>query len=498
MNTEAATLPETLRDKALNSLFFTAQAFLGFDKLSPTLHYEMCQVMEAADRYKRLLVLVPRDHYKSTICTISYPVWTALRNPNECMLIVANSATNAQKFGHKIRSSFERKALLRQFFPHLKPELSNRWNADELCLPRDTDDTQATWTFAGWTSKVTSQHVDRIIFDDLVDEETYESPDLMVKLIDRFEQKEGLLRPPVTEKPIIVVMNHWSSIDLACHIIEKHPEYHVYYRQAIESGKPIFPEMYKLDWLLRKQEINPYNFATQWMNDPADRSVVENKPEHLQKYMRKSDHVLIKDEFGDEVKVPIRSMNLYATVDPRHALSTKSWQKLTSKNVIMVGGIDPQGRRFALDEYSDQKGPEVLVAKMYEMWEKWEPLGLIKMGIESYGYQKALEPLAKLIWREKPLTPNLMLLPTDTVNSKETRIRGGFRVFAEGKGYTHTSLVGFNSEYYLFPMGKFRDHGDCWAWLQHLMNVPFDDAAHKEEEELDKAYLASLASMGRI
>jgi len=328
----------------------------------------------------------------------------------------------------------------------------------------------------------------------LVDEETYESVELMGKLIARFEQREGLLRPPVEERPIIVVMNHWSSIDLACHILEKHPEYKVYYRQAIENNQPIFPEQYTLKWLLRKQEIDPYTFANQYMNNPVDRSITENKLEWLQKYKRTEAGVQVDHE--DKIyDIPIGHMNIYASGDPRHSLADTAAQKLTSRNAISVDGIDARGLRFHLDEYAARSSPEEFLRAMADMHRKWHP---IQFGIESFGYQAALAPLSKLIWKDDHDTPNLELLPRDTSVSKKNRIRGALRFYAEGTAYTHKLLPMFNEEYITFPHGNTMDMLDCWAWNMHLMQMPDTEMDYEDEERIYKEHLQNLRSGAKI
>jgi hypothetical protein len=428
--TKASEFPDLLREKCDSSIFFVATALLGYKNLTNHLHYEMCRVAENASTYKRLCAVVPRDHYKTSIFTISYAVWRGLRNPNETGLIMANNATNAERMVTKIRAAFENAPLLRQLYPDLVPEKSNRWNKEEACLPRQLDWPEATWTAAGWSTKVTSGHWDYIICDDLVDEDSYESAEQMRKLTDRYEQREGLLRPPIPGRELIVVGNHWSNIDLICHIEEKHPEYFMYYRQAIENGLPIFPEMYPLEWLLRKQNADPYTFATQWMNNPADPALSELKREWIQEYKRLENGV----ELPSGEKVPFGHMRIYLAVDLRHSLSTSASERMTSRNAIVCAGIDAKGRRYLLDEWAARCDPLTLVKMMLTMWLRWYPHGCIKMGIESYGFQGVLQPLALEIWKKEPIKPVLELLPKDTTRSKETRARGGTNFFREGIG----------------------------------------------------------------
>jgi hypothetical protein len=493
--TRAKDLPLVLREKCQESIFFVATALLGYQNLNNTLHYEMCQVAQNASVYHRCCAVIPRDHYKTSLFTITYPVWRGLRNPNETGLIVANNMTNAERMVSKIRAAFENAPLLRQLFPELLPEKSNRWNKEEACLPRTMDWPEATWTAAGWETRMTSGHFDYIIFDDLVDETSYESVSQMKSLTDRFEQREmGLLKPPSLQKEVIVVGNHWSNIDLLSHIYKKHPEYFIYYRQAIEDGQPIFPEMYTLEQLMRKQHSDPYHFATQWMNNPADPALAEMPHSLLQYYKRLEDGVKLEDG----TRIPFGQMHIYATCDPRHSLSTSASERMTSRNAIEVGGIDSEGRRFLLEEWGNRGDPLSFVKKMLEIWKRWYPYGIIKMGVESYGYQAALQPLSNEIWKNEPIKPVLELLPKDTVNSKETRGRGGLNFFRQGLGYIHPSCVCFTEEYDAFPHSFTKDFIDCWAWLQFLMNAPARKEERQSEIMADINYYRGLVSGARI
>ncbi len=480
-------LQQELRNKALNSLFFTATALLGYDKLTTHLHYDMCQAVESTSKTKRLLMLVPRNHYKTTICTIAYPIWRALRNPNETGLIVANTATNAAHFLAKIRSAFESRPLLRSLFPELRPELSNRWNKNEACLPRQIEHPEATWEAAGWDTRVTSRHYDYIIFDDLVDETSYDNPEIMVKLIEAFEQREALLRPPIEQREILVVMNHWSLIDLACHIMNNHKEYAVYYRQAIENGQPIFPEAYSLEWLLNKQRTDPYTFACQWMNNPIDPGTTEFDKNHLKYYTYDEEKRKLKLETGEEIF--LGQLNLYGAIDFRHSLSISKAEKITSRNAIVIVGVDSKGRRFLLEESAERSDPAQLLKKVLYLHKKWHP---ISFGIESYGFQKAFKPLAEELWKNEYEKPRLELLPQDTTHSKEARIRAGCKFFSEGLGYIRKDQPLFYEEYVTFPAGKTKDILDAWSWAMSLCRAPLDEEFLEQERVRDEEYLQKL------
>jgi hypothetical protein len=353
---------------------------------------------------------------------------------------------------------------------------------------------EATWTASGWSTKVTSNHFDWIVYDDLVDEDSFESAEMMAKLSQRFEQREGLLRPPIPDRTITVVGNHWSNIDIISYIEEKHPEYYIYYRQAIEGGKPIFPEAYPLSWLLNKQQADPYTFATQWMNDPADQNLAELKTAWLQYYKRHPDGV----ELPDGTYVSFGNMHIYAAVDLSHSVAVTAGEKMTSRNAIVVGGIDSRGRRYLLEEWAMRCDPMTLTKELLNVWNRWRVHGLIKIGVESYGYQAALKPLADEIWKSEEYRPILELLPRDTQRSKETRSRSGTQFARDGQLFIHRSSACFIEEYSAFPASKTKDVLDAWAWVMRMAMPADSNEEHFSSWQQDAQYYKSLVSGARI
>ena len=91
--TQATQLISDLRQRSQDSVFFVGSALLGFNRLTQHLHYEMAQVVQNASDYHRLLGLVPRDHYKTSIWTISYGVWRALKKEDEGAKLMGNRTT---------------------------------------------------------------------------------------------------------------------------------------------------------------------------------------------------------------------------------------------------------------------------------------------------------------------------------------------------------------------------------------------------------------------
>jgi hypothetical protein len=162
---------------------------------------------------------------------------------------------------------------------------------------------------------------------------------------------------------------------------------------------------------------------------------------------------------------------------------------MTSRNFITVGGIDPKGRRFLLEEYAERSDPVTLLRNILRLHMKWHP---ICFGIEAFGYQAALAPLANEIWKNESDRPNLFPLPKDTTTAKDPRIRAGCSFFAKELGYIHRDCVCFVEEYLSFPNGRTKDGLDAWAWLMTLMNAPESTDDNELERLTDQRYYRSL------
>jgi len=105
---------------------------------------------------------MPRDYFKSTICTEGLPMWKALpfgdsdeasfrslgygdefirwmrkaHNPDTRLLLVSENITNAAKLGQRIRWHYESNALYRALFPETLPDSSCVWTNFSLSIKR--------------------------------------------------------------------------------------------------------------------------------------------------------------------------------------------------------------------------------------------------------------------------------------------------------------------------------------------------------------------------
>jgi hypothetical protein len=252
--------------------------------------------------YGRQLDLWPRGHLKTHIITIGKSVQDYLCDNNVRILLASSSRDISMKNLRKIKSIFETNEVLHWLFPECIPDTKgDKWAETEVCLPRTVNHPETTFKCIGVGGHITSWHFDILRKDDLIDEKTEKSPEVMEKIIDWHLLTKNLLESPTTG---VDHLNgtRWSMGDLYQYIIDNEPEYDVYTVPAIgkgqarisgshydvDFGRPAricnWPERFHFDALMAMREKDPYQFACQQMNNPRDEAVVDFNAKWLRYY----------------------------------------------------------------------------------------------------------------------------------------------------------------------------------------------------------------------
>ena len=255
-----------VKNLAYKSLYFFAKSVVGFRDFTAGLHKELCDIIQNTDDLRKL-ILIPRGCFKSSSCTIAYSTWRAMKDPNIRILIVSNTATNAERFLREIRAIFFQNNLFRNLWPELCPEMSAIRLKDtetELCIPRTKNYGESTFTAIGVGGKATSKHFDLIIKDDLIDESINYDGTMMDDIIMWHKYSEGLFNKP-SEGEDIIIGTRYHFNDIYQHILDNEPNYKQYIRSAMENGKPIFPERLSVEVLESiKAKQGPVIYADQY------------------------------------------------------------------------------------------------------------------------------------------------------------------------------------------------------------------------------------------
>lgn len=301
------------RSHAERSLFAFARGVLGLSRLNDTLHWDVCRLLTHIPPYRKL-VLLPRDHLKTSIVSRAMPIHILIQprehniyrlgcqikdcpdgahctKLNHCfdggstrILLSNETATNAEHFLRWTEARFETNRLLRALWPHRCWESAQRqspkWSAQEMTIPREDDYPEASIETIGVGGAITSRHYDILIKDDLISIEAANSPLVMQDAIQWHIASRALMDDP--DKSLeFIVGTRWAAMDLYSFILnggalgasEYEPDHsvEVYHRAAIEDGEPIFPQMFSLETLLRLQKENgPALFSLLYMNNAAN------------------------------------------------------------------------------------------------------------------------------------------------------------------------------------------------------------------------------------
>lgn len=294
---------EALRWLARHNLYFLCKGVLAYNRdlrdgeMSPRFHGPLCQELDTLVLpYGRRVDLWPRGHLKTTLITIGKSIQDYLQNPNVRILLASASIDGAVKNLRMVKYQFAGNPILRWLFPECIPDMKgDKWAETEVCLPRSRNLPESTFKCIGVGGHITGWHFDIIRKDDLIDEKTEKSPEVMESIIDWHLLTKNLLEGPHTGIDHLVG-TRWSMGDLYEYVRRNEPEYVYKCVAAIdERGQPRWGERFPLEdvtdeqgntriGLLTMRTKDPYKFATQQMNDPRAEDIVEFHAKWLRYY----------------------------------------------------------------------------------------------------------------------------------------------------------------------------------------------------------------------
>lgn len=481
-----------LRKQCRESLYFLCKAVLGFKDFTPAIHLRAANIIQDQTK-KRKLIMLPRSFFKSYLCTIGYPIWLLIQEPdnepggfrgcNERILIANATATNAEHFLDKIKSVFERNTLFQWLFPELIPDFTSKqitWNTTESSIPRTIDYPEPTFSAAGVGAAIVSRHFTRIILDDLINEKHAESPELMRKAISWYTYAESLLEVSGVNEQI-VIGTRWAFNDLYSYIEETEGEwspatplgYKKHIRHAIENDKPIFPERFDFKELQRlRSKLGDYMFSCLYLNNPRQPGVNDFDTNWLQYYT-----------FADKGKIALSDGTLVDPNDMDRILLldiATSIRKDADFSAICVVGVLPNRRIFLLDAWHAKVTTKNLLDAVMRFAGKWHVRTIY---YEDSAQQKLIQyPLEERI-RETghyfPVKP-VKAVASGQAKTKEQRIRMLTTYFQQGRVFLRESMTDFIKEFQDFPLGKHDDLIDSFAYFPRVIRFSYDDLEDPE------------------
>ena len=215
---------------------------------------------------KRLIINMPPRHTKSEFASNLLPAWMIGRKPDLKIIQTTHTTELAVRFGRKAKTLIDSPEYQQVFKTRLKEDsqAAGKWETSQ----------GGEYYAAGVGSAITGRGADLLIIDDPHSEQDAMNGAALEKAYDWYTSGPRQRLQPGGS--IVLVMTRWNSKDLTGALLRsqkeiKSDEWHVVEFPAIlPSGKPVWPEYWKLDELERvKASLSVGKWNAQWMQNPT-------------------------------------------------------------------------------------------------------------------------------------------------------------------------------------------------------------------------------------
>lgn len=476
-------------------LFFLNKVILGYKDMTSTCHGPLCTFYtDNMAQFK--LMLMPRDHFKTSTITVGGSIQGIIRDVNSRRLLANESASNAERMLRTVRQHAESNSLFRALYGSVIPrnfkQSGLRWNDSELDFVRTWIGPEPTLDSIGMTGAFTSRHYTDITVDDPISEEAVKSEKVMNDTIERFKGFLSLLVKPETDK-INLVGTRW-----ALHDIYSWARKNLGLRLAIfgrsaflPDGTPLFPELMSLEILaLKRQALGEYKFSCLYMNNPRDENIQDLNVNHL-RYWRWRDAAQTVIEMLDPVNGDIKTIHL-AQLDITTTVDLAPAETINSdRNAIVTTGVTPWGDCIVLDAFAKRCSPLEVIEHLIYVHHRFGPR---VMGIEAVAYQKAFKWFLKAECERRGIFMNVRDLKA--IGKKETRVRGLQPILATGRMYIHPTQQMLRNEMADFPLGEHDDVVDALSMQQQVWIGVMSPESRARTEAEQKLIVARMMHPG--
>lgn len=430
-------------------------------------HRELCDFVDA-NPTRQKLILVPRGHLKSTLVTIGKVLQWIAEDPSVRILIANATYSMAVAFLNVIKRHLENNQEFMQIFGPIaaNPE---KWSENAITLRSAKNiggDKESTVFCYGTGGNLVSQHYDKIILDDVVNEDTVNTKEQIEKTIQFYRACQPLLEK---NGELIIIGTRYREDDLYGWIMDKEngviQDFDVFERRAIYDelwdqskgiyvkGRLLWPEKYGLKEISEKRrKMGPYEFSANYLNVPVQPDSADFKCEWFKYY--------------DPTDLRGVDLNKYLLIDP-----AISQEKEADYTAMVVVGVDMNNNIYVLDILKERMTPNDIINEIFRMNERWHPQTI---GLEEVAFQRALRYTIQKEMQLRKKYLNITELKPRARN-KDQRIKGMQPQYANGKVLHNRDLV-FNiyleDELLRFPRGKHDDIIDALSYCLDLIHPP--------------------------
>lgn len=420
-------------------------------------HEEVIRWMTRPDAKDHQMILLPRDHQKSTL--IAYRVaWEITRDPAVTVLYISATSGLAEKQLKFIKDILEHPKYRRYWPDMIHPDEGKRekWTNAEIMVDhpkRKKEGVRDSTVFtAGLTTSITGLHCNIAVLDDVVVNEnayTQEGRDKveqqysLLASIETADAREWIVGTRYHPKDLYgtLIATTEDVVDEYGEVTDSQPVYEVWQKEVEDmgdgTGQFLWPRMQRGDgrWFgfnpqilatKRAKYLDRTQFRAQYYNNPNDPGDEAIKSEYFQYYNR--DMLSRKDGVWTYNGRPLA---VFAAIDFAFSLRKKA-----DYTVLVCVGVDADGNIYILDI---KRTKTDRVTDYYDMLRaahlKW---GFKKVRCETVaGQQVIASHMREEIKKDGLLISIDEFKPTRTMGTKEERIHNELSPRYENRAIWH-------------------------------------------------------------
>ena len=336
----------------------------------------------------------------------------------------------------------------------------------------------------------------RILLDDVEEDDHINNPEQREKYLNNYNKG---IQPAIDTTGTIKVFGtilHQDS--LLKNLIDSH---HGKIFKAYDKDDPentlLWAERWSFETLEAKKKDMTQNgrsanaFAQEYLNDPISEEDRTFKFDMLWE--------MITADNGDKYRVPAKRITMEEFEEMRKKTTFTGFAQIDVADTTTPGAdftglivefIDPNNNRYRVDVRREKRNINGVIDLIFEVWRRWQPYGLVCIGIEKKGYEDQVVPLYDIKKEEFQLYPVIEELKPMGRN-KEDRIRGALEgLYESGKIYSVGRIVNGKfkavrdtekllNELYDFPSAKHDDLSDAEGYSPDIIKVPIQDTGKK-------------------
>jgi hypothetical protein len=416
----------------------------GYEKFDSDFHRALDEwhLQKLDGGARRFLIMVARDHLKTSYFGIAHSIWRMIRDPEERILYVMASSTEAKKTIRAIQRIVESDDV-KHFFPDRALNRSTmKATEDFMELKRKGVYREHTFEARGATSTMTGGHFTTQVFDDLIDS-TIERSDVEQERVISFFRDATNMFANMDEDERYVVGTRWGGLFydwlleesgiadryeklvIGCEVDDRYRQFlaEIGMQTTLSDGDPIWHEQFsRKSFVDIEIEEGPIIFNRQFRNLASTGEDRRFEKEDFRTYIQSLEEnpidrcCIIMSGQSAAIKIPVKRLQRTLICDPG-----TGEHKKTDDTAISVCGYDQEtGLIFILDEWAGKVKPDAMIEQMCLRIRRWKPQ---VSGIEEGTFQTVLKHTLRRAMVEQGLSTAIR--PVKPGNrSKLSRIEG--------------------------------------------------------------------------